>query len=131
VVKALIRKVLLSALFVLVLAVAGGYVFLQNSMDQLIDMPIDNIDLMEVKDGTYNGSYAKFPVEAKVRVTVTDHKITEIQLLEHNNGQGGPAEIIPTKVMEAQSLDVDAISGATYSSKVILKAIENALASGT
>jgi len=30
-------------------------------------------------------------------------------------------------VVEAQTLEVDAISGATYSSKVILKAIENAL----
>ncbi|GAI95081.1 unnamed protein product, partial [marine sediment metagenome] len=31
------------------------------------------------------------------------------------------------KVVEAQTLQVDAVSGATYSSKVILKAIENAL----
>jgi len=39
--------------------------------------------------------------------------------------------VIVDSVIENQSLDVDAISGATYSSKVILKAIENALARGS
>ena len=55
------------------------------------------------------------------------HMIKEIELKKHDNGQGFPAEIIPGKVVEAQSLEVDIVSGATYSSKVILKAIENAL----
>ncbi len=40
------------------------------------------------------------------------------------------AEIITDKVIDTQSLQVDAISGATYSSKTILKAIENALKKG-
>ena len=48
-------------------------------------------------------------------------------MLEHKNGQGTPAEVIPEKVVETQTLEVDIVSGATYSSKVILKAIENAL----
>jgi uncharacterized protein with FMN-binding domain len=48
--------------------------------------------------------------------------------VKHVNGQGKPAEVITEKVIETQSLQVDVVSGATYSSKVILKAIENALA---
>jgi uncharacterized protein with FMN-binding domain len=63
-------------------------------------------------------------------VTVREHKITEIVLVKHENGKGTAAEIIPNKVVEAQSLDVELISGATYSSKVMLKAIENALIKG-
>jgi uncharacterized protein with FMN-binding domain len=47
--------------------------------------------------------------------------------LEHRNGQGEAAEVIPQMVVDAQSLQVDAISGATFSSKVILLAIEDAL----
>ena len=67
---------------------------------------------------------------AKVSVTVKDNKITDITLLNHKNERGKPAEVIPEKVLKAQSLQVDTISGATNSSKVILKAIENALMSG-
>jgi uncharacterized protein with FMN-binding domain len=47
------------------------------------------------------------------------------------NGKGKPAEVIPQKVMDAQSLQVDTISGVTSSSKVILKAIEKALVSAS
>ncbi len=40
---------------------------------------------------------------------------------------GQPAEAIIEDVVEDQSLDVDSVSGATYSSRVILKAIEATL----
>ncbi|MBA7580983.1 hypothetical protein ES708_22882 [subsurface metagenome] len=53
--------------------------------------------------------------------------IAGIELVKHRSGQGAPAEMIASKVVEAQTLEVDVVSGATYSSKVILKAIENAL----
>lgn len=60
-------------------------------------------------------------------VTVRDHLIIDIELVEHETGKGQSAEIIPKKVIEQQSLKVDHVSGATYSSKVILKAIQDAL----
>ena len=55
---------------------------------------------------------------------------TKEQLLEHQTGLGGKAEAIIDQVIQNQSLEVDAVSGATTSSKTILKAIENALQSG-
>ena len=58
-----------------------------------------------------------------------NHKIEDIQLLNHRNGKGKAAEVIPEKVVLSQSLKVDTITGATVSSKVILKAIEVALTS--
>jgi uncharacterized protein with FMN-binding domain len=66
-------------------------------------------------------------VIVKVDVTVRDHVITAIDLVQHTNGQGGAAAEMPGKVVEAQSLLVDAVSTATYSSKVILLAIRDAL----
>ncbi len=57
-----------------------------------------------------------------------DHHITDIKL-DHRHGQGEAAEVITDHVIEAQSLQADTISGVTSSSKVILKAIENALLS--
>jgi len=83
--------------------------------------------LSSAQNGTYPGSYKVFPIAVKVNVTVRDHKISSIVILEHKNGQGTPAEAILNKVVETQTLKVDVISGATYSSVVILKAIENAL----
>jgi uncharacterized protein with FMN-binding domain len=64
-----------------------------------------------------------------VRVNVEDGAITGIDILEHKNGLGGKAERIVNDVLERQSLRVNVVSGATASSKAILKAIENALQS--
>jgi uncharacterized protein with FMN-binding domain len=100
---------------------------LDRNLEQLVSTTIADIDISKLDDGVYNGSYSTFPVAAKVRVTIKDHRITAIELLEHNNGLGADAEVIPDRVVEAQTLDIDSVSGATYSSRVILKAIENAL----
>ena len=104
----------------------GLMVYTEN-LEKLANAAIRDIDITALADGIYTGGYSMFPVSAEVRVTVKGQRITGIELLEHNNGRGAPAEVIPSCVVEAQSLDVDAVSGATYSSKVILKAIENAL----
>jgi uncharacterized protein with FMN-binding domain len=47
--------------------------------------------------------------------------------LEHRNGQGKPAEALTSRIVEQQSVELDVVSGATYSSMVILKAVELAL----
>ena len=120
-------KIILVLILILFIAGAGILFYLQKELDKLILSPVKNINLMEMDDGVYKGSYSAFPVSVIVDVTIKDHKITEIGLVEHSNGQGKPAEVITQKVIEEQSLDVDSISGATYSSKVILKAIEDAL----
>jgi len=91
---------------------------------------IENIDLQQVSDGEYTESFDAIFVKATVKVVVKDHRIKSIDLVEHNNGKGGDAEVIPANVVKAQSLQVDTISGATASSKVILEAIELALKKG-
>lgn len=88
---------------------------------------ISNVDLSNAKDGVFSGTHKVLPVDVEVQVSLKDHKITEIILVKHFNGQGKAAEIIPSQVLTTQSLQVDAIAGATYSSKIILKAIQSAL----
>ena len=99
----------------------------EGNLKQLALSEISDVDLAAAEDGIYIGSYSAFPVSAEVRVTIKNHFIVNIELLKHDNGQGQGAEIIPENVIEAQSLKVDSVSGATYSSKVILKAIQNAI----
>jgi uncharacterized protein with FMN-binding domain len=124
------KRILVIVLVVIAVLLVGGRIVmsrLEASLKALETMPIAQIDLNTVADGVYAGSYSVFPVSVEVSVTVKDHAMTDIQLVKHSNGQGKAAEVIPGKVIEAQSLAVDSVSGATYSSRVILKAIENAL----
>lgn len=124
------KKVFLSFIFIVVILfiiILFSINNIQKSLSKLDDLTIENINLSNVKDGTYNGSYEVFPVSAEVNVTIKNKKIVNVELLKHNNGKGESAEILTEKVVENQSLEVDIVSGATYSSKVILKSIENAL----
>jgi uncharacterized protein with FMN-binding domain len=123
IVIAIVLLVLLSG-FIAVKVILGRT---EASLKNLAASEIADVDLTSAEDGYYLGSCSVFPVSVEVKVTIKSHAITEIDLLKHDNGQGQGAEIIPEKVIEAQSLQVDSITGATYSSKVILKAIQDAL----
>ena len=57
--------------------------------------------------------------------------VSFIKIIEHENGSGSKAEKIVDDVISRQSLKVDAASGATVSSKCIIKAVENALQYGS
>ena len=98
-----------------------------DELDQLVQIPIVDVDLSTVEDGTYVGEYEQFPVSVIMEVEVLDHEIISIEILKHDNGKGGPAEAIIDDVILQQSIEVDTIAGATYSSKVILLAIKDAL----
>ncbi|GHV78883.1 hypothetical protein AGMMS49944_06740 [Spirochaetia bacterium] len=88
---------------------------------------IHNFDLTNVADGVYRGQSKVGPVRVTLDVEVKDRTITAIDLIQHFNGLGKKAEAIIPTVIEAQSLEVDVVSGATGSSKAILQSIENAL----
>lgn len=111
--------------------IAGGFLIynrLSENLDKLVQEPVGNISLEEIDDGNYEGDYKAFPVTVKLNVEVKDHKMTRIAILKHDNGKGKKAEEITDEIIDEQSLDVDIVSGATYSSMVILKAVEDALA---
>lgn len=88
---------------------------------------ISEIDISKIPDGVYVGEYDVDFIYVKVEVTVQNKVITSIDILEHKNGRGKPAEIVADRIIEEQKIEVDAVSGATNSSIVIKKAVENAL----
>ena len=102
--------------------------FLAAACVNLKDIVAVTPDLNTVADGTYRGSSKVGPVRVTLDVTVTNNAISSIDIIRHFNGRGKKAEAIVPGVIEAQSLAVDVVSGATASSKAILKAVENALA---
>ncbi|MDF3004038.1 MAG: FMN-binding protein [Oscillospiraceae bacterium] len=86
-------------------------------------------NILSIADGSYTGECDVQFIYAKVKVLVKDHRIADIQLLEHRNGRGAAAESILKKMIDTQKIDVDVVAGATNSSKVIKKAVDNALSS--
>lgn len=91
------------------------------------NMTLQEINLAEIADGTYIGECDVDFIYAKVEVTMLNGRMTNIAILEHKNGRGQPAEPVIGKIVEAQKIDVDTVAGATNSSIVLKKAVENAL----
>lgn len=82
------------------------------------------------KDGTYQGSGTGFGGTITVQVTVSDGKITAVDILSASGETGSyfaSAQGVVSKVLSSQSPNVDAVSGATYSSNGIIQAVQNAL----
>jgi len=121
---------------ILVVVVIVGVVFMVQELAKTdkamaaIEVNPEGISaiLESLADGTYKGEFkpSRF-VGATVNVNIAAHKIVSIDIIEHNNMRGKPAEVITDKVVASQTLAVDSVSGATASSKVLLIAIENAI----
>jgi len=87
-------------------------------------------DLAILKDGVYRGVYdlSGTPVDVTLDVIIKENKIIDIKIIKHVCSPiGKKAEVIIEQVIKKQSLEIDVISGATGSSKAILKAVEIAL----
>jgi len=93
-------------------------------------LDIGAVDLNTVADGEYIGICQNKILFAVVKVEVADHQITRIDILEHKKSYLEQARIFSDSVISEQSLEVDAVSGATLTSGTIRKAIENALKQG-
>lgn len=121
---------LFTVIFLFLIGLSFTAVYLKNVADYkraVKETTFGNLDVSSVPDGVYVGEYDVDFVYAKVEVTVQNGVITNIDILKHKNGRGKPAEIVTDRIIEEQKINVDAVSGATNSSTVIKKAVENAL----
>lgn len=127
------KTVLISLLVLMIIGIFAGGIYLKSISDykaKVAALTFDEIDLTKVEDGIYEGQCDTGIVRARVQVTVRNHRLESIDLLEHENGRGTPAEAILDQMVQDQTTAVDAVSGATCSSKVIRKAVENAIKAG-
>ena len=127
------KKIILSiVIFIFTIGLIGGAVYLKNVADYkqaVKETTFDEINISDVSDGVYIGEYDVNFIYAKVEVTVQNGEITDIIILEHRHEHGKAAETVINEIVDEQRIDVDAVSGATNSSIVIKKAVENALKS--
>ncbi len=95
--------------------------------------PVDNPDAMPEKplaDGVYTGTGEGFGGDITVQVTVSGGRITAVEIVSADGETAAylnRAKALLPKVLGTQGTHVDAVSGATYSSKGILEAIDAAL----
>lgn len=119
--------VVLAIGLLLVILVVMQFISTKKKVDSLVNV---EIDMNQVADGTYTGSSDVGLVKAEVEVEVKDHKIVNINLLEHQYGKGQPAESTLDEMIKKNTDNVDTVSGATTSSKTIRNAVNNALQKG-
>lgn len=85
----------------------------------------------EYSDGTYTGSGTGFKRgTTTVSVTVSSGKITSIETISHGDTPHyyeRTIDVITEEILSSQSTSVDTVSGATFSSRGIIEAVENAL----
>ncbi len=116
------------------LLIFGGVMWTRLNKEHIEakNIPLDGADFSKLKDGTYTGNYAGGMYKWRaneVEVTIGTGKVTGIQ--QQNSKDPAAArfdtELLYKRVIDAQSLQVDTISGATLTSKAYLKAVEDAL----
>ncbi|WP_217492822.1 FMN-binding protein [Bacillus sp. FJAT-27264] len=117
----------------------GGILSSAPGRREVEELTIGVMDFQKLRDGIYVGEYIgtkDHSRDTKVRARISEGRISDIIILKGAlDKQGTPAKLngglsigdLFGKVMKSQSLQVDVISGATLTSKVHLKALENAL----
>lgn len=123
------KKIILSVVILIIVFAVYMFFGFQNMKKEFQKTKINAVDLQKIKDGEYTGSYKNFLVQVDLKVTVKNKKITDIRVISQDCGPGYEAAGLIPKIMKAQSLKVDAVTGATGSSIAILKAVERALTS--
>lgn len=111
-----------------------GDVFLKKHISMILVLVLLTATLVgcggaSYKDGTYTGEATGMDLMT-VSVEVTDGEISSVEILEHGESEGYYEEAfeqIPAAIVEKNSTDVDAVSGATVSSDAIKEAVNNAL----
>ena len=87
------------------------------------------MDIGTLNDGTYTGSARGYKSVITVQVTIAGGKISAITVVSEGDDEPyfSNARAVIQRVLASQSMNVDTVSGCTYSSTGILMAIKNAL----
>ena len=83
----------------------------------------------DLTDGVYKGTGTGYAGDITVAVQIKDKQIVAIDILSSSDDAAffKRAQAVIDKIIEGQTLDVDTVSGATYSSWGIISAVKNAL----
>lgn len=119
---------------VCIVCIFGGLIsfriVLNDATKKAVQLENVSLEISQVANGSYRGHSEIGPVIVDVEVMVLDGIIKEIALIQHQNGMGQDANVIIEDMVINNTYDVDAVTGATISSKVIINAVNDALKKG-
>lgn len=99
-----------------------------QEMIRVRQMEIGDVAIDAIRDGEYIGAYSYSGFEYKVKTIVAAHQIKDIEILQNRNSKHAKlAEGVLSEIIKKQTPKVDAVSGATTTSKALMKAVENSL----
>ena len=119
----MLKRIGISVLVLFLLMMLYGTLGLKKTLA----LPIGTVNLSDIPDGDYTGTYDSYRWSSEVKVLVRGHAITMIEIIKGQSGRDQIQKELIDRVLQAQSPAVDAVSGATADSKAILKAVETAL----
>ncbi|MBU5676071.1 FMN-binding protein [Alkaliphilus sp. MSJ-5] len=93
---------------------------------------VEAVEEIEFVDGVYEGAAEGFHGDVKVKVEVKDGKLAKVEILEQSETEGigdVALEELANAMVEKQTVEVDDVSGATFSSTGIKEAVKSALKS--
>ena len=123
-------KVVVVPLIIVLIGVIGFKLWSAKLVNEAMAIKDVSIDMSKVEDGVYEGHSELGPVIVDVRVTVKSSEIIDIVILQHQNGLGQAANTIVKDIVNQNTYVVDAVSGATVSSEIIMNAVNDALQKG-
>jgi uncharacterized protein with FMN-binding domain len=121
--KAVVIIILISAVIFGAMTIWTGYL-----QDRVRKMQIENTDLKGLKDGKYPGNADIGGYRYRVEVVIRKGRIAEITAVDNRKSKyAGYAEGVFRKIIRDQNANTDAVTGATTTSKALMKAVANAL----
>lgn len=122
------NKIARISIVALIILSAGFFIMGWVNLNRLRTMPVRSPDLSTINDGIYKGSFSDGGGIYSVEVEIDNHSISKLNFeTDRNSKYVNYARPVINRVIEEQTLSVDAITGATTTSKCILKAVEEAL----
>ena len=123
-------KVIGIILGLLVVIAGSGALFIKADMEKTKTVALEGKTASGLKDGVYEGQYTGGRFSNTLQVTVKKEAILDIAVIKPVTFElEGHLENFTSSVLNAQSTDIDAITGATLTTNAYLKSVENALAS--
>ena len=113
----------------LIVLMAGGYLVARKRarLREAASLPFYKTELAQFADGEYEGkTYTSF-LHLQLKVTVENHKIIKIDVLENEGIDGEKAKPIIQKMIEQNEVVVPAVKGAELGSLVYISCVSTAL----
>jgi uncharacterized protein with FMN-binding domain len=125
------RRKLIIALVVAVALMGisvGLYHAAAHNMRHVHGLTIPSVEFSHLRDSTYHGSYSYLFIPYRVAVTIQGGRIADIAVTKNRTQKHARmAEGVVPRVLQAQNTAVDAVAGATTTSKALLMAVCDAL----